>query len=53
MDKIGIFRGKPISEMSREDLLTFASWAGKRIAELETLADKHQDLDLNREVLAP
>lgn len=35
MDKIGYFKGKPISEMSREELLEFAQWAGKKIWELE------------------
>jgi hypothetical protein len=52
MDKIGIFRGKPISGMTREELLEFAAWAGQRIYELEKMADKHLDLDLNREVIS-
>ena len=51
MDKIGIFKGKAISEMTREELLDFAAWAGKRIVELERKGEKHHDLDLQREVL--
>ena len=50
-EKIGIFRGKPISEMDRDELLYFAEWASKRIDILEKLADKHLDLDLEREVV--
>lgn len=35
MDKIGTFKGKNISEMTREELLNFAEWAAKRIWEQE------------------
>ena len=51
-EKIGIFRGKPTREMDRDELLYFAEWASKRIDSLEKLADKHLDLDLERDVLA-
>jgi len=50
-ETIGIFRGKPISEMDIDELLYFAEWASKRIASLEKLVDKHLDLDLKREVI--
>jgi hypothetical protein len=52
VDNIGYFRGKAIGAMSREELLEFAGWAGPRIVELEKMADKHLDLDLNREALS-
>ena len=50
MDKIGYFKGKPISEMTREELLHFAQWAGNKIAELQSIADKHMELDLHKEI---
>lgn len=50
MDKIGIFKGKNISEMTREELLDFASWAGKKIAELETVNTATKDHRLHKEV---
>lgn len=43
MDNIGYFKGKPISEMTREELLDFAKWAGMRIYELQRMEDKTQD----------
>lgn len=49
MKKIGLFKGKEISEMNRVELLDFACWASKRIEELERSADKHINLDLMRE----
>lgn len=49
MKKIGLFKGKEISEMNRVELLDFARWASKRIEELERSADKHINLDLMRE----
>jgi len=33
-DEIGMFKGKKISEMTREELLDFARWAGKEIERL-------------------
>ena len=50
-EKIGIFRGKAISQMSGDELLDFAVWAAKRIEHLANLAEKHADLDLEMEVL--
>lgn len=51
IDSIGVFRGRPISDMSREELLVFAAWAVGRIINLEKLTDKHLELDLKREAL--
>lgn len=34
-EEIGLFTGKSISDMTREELIVFATWAGKRIFELE------------------
>lgn len=51
MDKIGTFKGKPISEMSRDELLEFAKWAGKRISELETIERETEDFRIDRELL--
>lgn len=31
MDPIGMWKGKPINDLSREELLEFAVWAGPRI----------------------
>lgn len=44
MDKIGMFKGKPISEMTREELLEFASWVGKEVEELREKAWKYDEL---------
>lgn len=43
IDPIGLFRGRPISKMSKEELLEFATWASKKIEQLEkeVREDKH------------
>ena len=51
MNLIGKFKGKEITEMDRDDLLDFAKWASVRIQHLEKLAERHMDLDLEKEVL--
>ena len=55
MDKIGLFKGKPISKMSREDLLVFAEWAGKELDRLNQIARDPavQDLRIRRELENP
>ena len=35
IDKIGMFYGKPISSMTREELLEFAEWSAKEIQRLQ------------------
>lgn len=52
VDKIGYYRGKPISEMSREELLDFAEYAGKRVQELEVVEKETQDYRIEKEVSA-
>lgn len=51
MDKIGLWMGEKISEMSLPRLLEFAAWAVQRIESLQNMADVHHDLDLKRETL--
>jgi hypothetical protein len=50
MDKIGIFKGKPISTMTRDELLDFATWAGKRIQGLEKIEQETQDYRIDKEI---
>jgi hypothetical protein len=50
MDSIGIYRGKNISEMTREELLDFARFAGKEIQRLQKISDETLDFRLNKEV---
>lgn len=52
MDKIGYFKGKAISEISREELLDFATWAGERIASLEGIEKETEKFRINKEVLS-
>ena len=44
MDKIGIFKGKFISRMTRNELLDFAEWAGKKIEELEKMEKQDKEI---------
>lgn len=56
MDRIGIFKGKPISEMTRDELLDFAEWAGKEISRLIKIEGETEDFRLCKEakdLLAP
>ena len=50
MDKIGTFKGRPISEMTREELLEFAIWAGKEINRLNIIERETQDFRINKEL---
>lgn len=50
MDKIGIFRGVEISKMNKEQLLDFASWAGKRIEHLERLESETPHFRIKKEI---
>lgn len=47
-DKIGLYRGKPISEMNREELLNFALWAVQRIEGLEKIEKDTQDYRIEK-----
>jgi len=49
--KIGIYRGKEISEMSRDELLEFAIWSSKQIEKYMVMEMDTQDFRLNKEVL--
>lgn len=49
-DKIGIFKGRPISEMTREDLLDFASWAGKELTRYGIMEKETQDYRIKKEL---
>lgn len=50
MDKIGIYRGKPISDMTRDELLEFVDWICKKLVvkekELADLEAEYRDLQL-------
>ncbi len=50
--KIGLFKGKEISEMTRDELLVFATWASKRIEELQAIEQSTEDFRLDREMKA-
>ncbi len=50
MDKIGIFKGRGISEMTREELLEFAEWAAKEIVFLQKIAEESLDLRIKKEI---
>ena len=50
MDKIGTFKGRPISEMTREELLEFAICAGKEITRLIIIERETQDFRINKEL---
>ena len=50
MDNIGLFKGKPISEMNRTELLEFASWASGKIEGLEKIAEETQDFRIDKEI---
>lgn len=52
MEGIGMYKGKFISKMTRDELLDFAKWAARRIQDLEKISDIHHELDLHREVLS-
>jgi len=49
-EELGMFMGKQISEMTRDELLYFAKWAAHRIQELETIASETEDYRLSREI---
>lgn len=49
-DPIGMFMGKNISQMSREELLEFATWASKKIQELEVVERATRDYRIDKEV---
>ena len=50
-DKIGIYRGKPISQMSREELLDLAEWAGKEIWAYEQLKEETLEYRIDKEII--
>ena len=50
IDKIGMFKGKPISEMTREELLEFAAWTGGEINRLTKIEKDTQEYRLDNEV---
>jgi len=47
--KIGLFRGKEIAEMSREELLEFAKFVANRIQYLEKIEMETEDYRLKKE----
>jgi hypothetical protein len=50
-DKIGLFNGKEVSDMNREELLEFARFATNRIVFLQTLAEEYQPDELHSKVI--
>lgn len=51
MDDIGMFKGKYIGEMSHDELLDFARWAGKRISALEQIERETRDYRIGQEIM--
>ena len=49
-DPIGMFLGKPISQMTREELLEFAAWTGGEINRLTKIEKDTQEYRLDNEV---
>lgn len=47
-----MFKGKFISTMTKEELLDFARWAGKRIGDLEKIEASTQDFRIEQELQA-
>ena len=50
MDRIGLYRGKNISEMTRDELLDFAEYAGKELARLNKMEIATQDHRIKKEL---
>lgn len=53
MDKIGVFKGIPISKMTREELLDFAEWAGMELERLKKIEQDTEEYRLNLEITKP
>jgi hypothetical protein len=51
MDKIGLYKGKEISEMTRDELLDFATWAGKEICRLQGIESVTEDYRIKKEIV--
>lgn len=49
-DKIGLFKGKAISTMTREELLEFVVWCSNEIWRLTKIERETQDVRLKKEV---
>lgn len=47
---LGLFRGKEIADMDREELLEFARWAVGRLQELQIIEQETQDYRINKEI---
>lgn len=51
-DEIGMFKGKFISEMTREELLDFARWAAPTLERLMKIERETADLRIGKEIEA-
>lgn len=50
MDPIGIYKQKPISTMTREELLDFARWVCKEMTRLRRIEEETKDYRFNFEI---
>ncbi len=51
MDEIGVFRGKPISSMTRDELIGFARWVALELGRLSKVARDTQEFRLEKEII--
>lgn len=49
--KIGLFMGKEIADMNREELLQFAIWSSKQIQGLQRDIKPFEEIIIHREVI--
>lgn len=49
-DEIGYFKGKPISKMSRGELLDFAQWSGRELSRLNKIEFDTRDYLIEKEI---
>lgn len=50
IDPIGYYKGKPITEMTRDELLEFAWYAGKRIDSYQETSENMEDIKIEAEL---
>lgn len=49
-EKIGMYKGKFISQMNREELLDFAEWSAHEIERLQAVERDTQEIRLEKEI---
>lgn len=49
--KIGLYKGKEIADMDKDQLLDFAKWVVNYTAYLQNKVDSHMELDLKKEAV--